>query len=105
MALNLKIVTPNGILFDGDVESVNVKTTEGYIGILEWHIPIVANIDIGPMTYKVNGKVRNLSVSGGLLISNLHEVRVISDKIQYTSVLKAEAEDASSQRIKKVSLS
>jgi len=35
MALNLKIITPNGIFFDDEVLYVSVKTTEGYIGLLE----------------------------------------------------------------------
>jgi|GEM_PF-880303 len=35
MALNLKIITPDGIFFNGPVDSVNIKTTEGYITLLE----------------------------------------------------------------------
>lgn len=88
MALNLKIITPDGIFFDGSVDSVNVKTTEGYITILEWHTPLVANIAISSMAYKINGKVHDLNIAGGLLISTLHEVRIISDKIRYPSTLK-----------------
>lgn len=102
MALNLKIITPDGILFDGEIDSVNVKTTEGYISILEWHIPIIANLAISPMTYRIKDKVRNLTVAGGLLITNLHEVRIISDKIEYTSILRAEEKNASTQRVKKI---
>lgn len=103
MALNLKIITPDGIFFDGAIDSVNVKTTEGYITILEWHTPIIANIAISSMMYRVNGNSRNLSVAGGLLISTQHEVRIISDKIEYTSVLKNQENNATSERIKKVS--
>ncbi|MGL5268699.1 MAG: F0F1 ATP synthase subunit epsilon [Spiroplasma sp.] len=102
MALNLEIITPDGILFDGSVDSVNVKTTEGYITILEWHTPLIANIAISSMRYKINNQVRNLSIAGGLLISTLHEVRIISDKIEYTSVLKEQESMAASKRIKKV---
>lgn len=103
MALNLKIITPDGILFDGTVDSVNIKTTEGYITILEWHTPLIANIAISSMMYRINGNPRNLSIAGGLLISTLHEVRIISDKIEYTSVLKNQESIATSERIRKVS--
>lgn len=102
MALNLKIITPDGIFFDGSVESVTLKTTEGYITILEWHTPLVANIAISSMRYKINNQVRNLSIAGGLLISTLHEVRIITDKIEYTSVLKKQGSVADDKRIKKV---
>lgn len=105
MALNLKIITPDGILFAGEIDSVNVKTTEGYISILEWHIPIIANLAISSMTYKIKDKIRNLTVAGGLLITSLHEVRIISDKIEYTSILKAEVDNASTQRVRKITTS
>lgn len=85
MALNLKIITPDGIFFDGKVDSVNVKTTEGYITILEWHTPLIANIVISTMMYRVNSQPSNLSIAGGLLITTLHDVRIITDKIDYNT--------------------
>lgn len=103
MALNFKIITPNGIFFSGIVEWINVKTTEGYIGILEWHVPLIANIQISKMSFKIKDKVRNLTISGGLLVSNLHDVRIISDKVEYTSVLKTQEQKALDNRIKRVS--
>lgn len=102
MALNLKIITPDGIFFNGNIDSVTLKTTEGYITILEWHTPLVANIAISSMRYKINNQVRNLSIAGGLLISTLHEVRIISDKIEYTSVLKKQESIADDKRMRKV---
>jgi F-type H+-transporting ATPase subunit epsilon len=81
MALKLKIITPEGIFFDGTIDSVNVKTTEGYITILEWHTPLIANIAISNMMYRVRNQPHTLSIAGGLLISTLHEVRIITDKI------------------------
>lgn len=84
MALNLKIITPDGIFFNGSVDSVNIKTTEGYITLLEWRTPLIANIAIAPMMYRINGHPHYLSIAGGILITTLHEVRVISDTIQHT---------------------
>lgn len=85
MALNLKIITPDGIFFNGPVDSVNIKTTEGYITLLEWRTPLIANIAIAPMMYRVNGQAHYLNIAGGILITTLHEVRVISDTIQHVS--------------------
>lgn len=95
MALNLKIITPDGIFFNGPVDSVNIKTTEGYITLLEWRTPLIANIAIAPMMYRINGRPHYLSIAGGILISNLHEVRVISDTIQNTSSTKEQDKDDS----------
>ncbi|MBE4704233.1 FoF1 ATP synthase subunit delta/epsilon [Spiroplasma platyhelix] len=91
MALKLKIITPDGIFFDGTVDSVNIKTTEGYITILEWHTPLIANIAISNMMYRINNQPHNLSIAGGLLITTLHDVRIITDKIDNTSGVKNQA--------------
>lgn len=85
MALNLKIITPDGMFFNGPVDSVNIKTTEGYVTILEWHTPLIANIAIAPMMYRINDHPHYLSIAGGILITTLHEVRIISDTIQYAT--------------------
>ncbi len=103
MALNLKIITPDGIFFDGEVQWVNVKTTEGYVGILEWHTPLIANIQISKMSFKIKEKVYDLTISGGLLVTDLHMVRIISDKVEYTSILKKQEIRVSDERIKRVS--
>ncbi|WP_342266421.1 F0F1 ATP synthase subunit epsilon [Spiroplasma endosymbiont of Villa modesta] len=103
MALNLKIITPDGIFFYGEVQWVNVKTTEGYVGILEWHTPLIANIQISKMSFKIKEKIRNLTISGGLLVTDLHMVRIISDKVEYTSILKEQETKVFDERIKRVS--
>ena len=103
MALNLKIITPDGIFFDEEVQWVNVKTTEGYVGILEWHTPLIANIQISKMSFKIKEKVRNLTISGGLLVTDLHMVRIISDKVEYTSILKEQETKVFDERIKRIS--
>ncbi len=99
MALNLKIITPDGIFFNGPVDSVNIKTTEGYITLLEWRTPLIANIAIAPMMYRINGHPHYLSIAGGILISTLHEVRVISDTIKNTS--NANEHESNDSEIKK----
>ncbi len=40
--LKLKINTPEGEIFSGNVKEVVVPTEDGEIGILPWHIPLVS---------------------------------------------------------------
>lgn len=55
------------------------------------------------MSFKDKEKVRNLTISGGLIVTDLHSVRIISEKVEYTSILKAKETQASEKRIKRVS--
>ena len=63
----LKIVTPDGIAFDGQAEALTVRTTEGDIGILPGHIPCVAPLGMGRATIVIDGKRRYAACIGGML--------------------------------------
>ena len=45
--MHLKIITNEKIVFDEDVDEVYTKTTDGEIGILKNHVPVMAALDIG----------------------------------------------------------
>ena len=63
----LKIVTPDGIAFEGQVESLTVRTTTGDLGILAGHINCVAPLGMGRATIVTNGKQRYAACIGGMV--------------------------------------
>ncbi len=42
---HLQIVTPDGLMFDGDAEKLLVRTTEGDVGIMSGHCDYVTPVD------------------------------------------------------------
>ncbi len=46
-AFSLKIVTPDGLKFDGEVTGVSVRAITGDLGILAGHAPLVAPLGMG----------------------------------------------------------
>ena len=65
----LKILTPEGVVYDGMAESVIVRTTVGDKGILAKHEPYVAALTIGQAKIRINGTVRIGAVSSGIAFS------------------------------------
>ena len=63
----LKILTPEGVVYDGMAESVIVRTTVGDKGILAKHEPYVAALTIGQAKIRINGTVRIGAVSSGIV--------------------------------------
>lgn len=63
----LKILTPEGVVYDGMAESVIVRTTVGDKGILAKHEPYVAALTIGQAKIRINGAVRIGAVSSGIV--------------------------------------
>ena len=63
----LKIVTPDGLIFDGHAEELIVRTTSGDLGILAGHINCVAPLGMGRATVIIDGKRRYGACIGGMV--------------------------------------
>lgn len=82
MKINLKIITPTGIFFNAMIDVVTVKTTEGYLGILPNHIPLVANLVVAPMFIRQNERVHKLAITAGILYVTRTEIKILTDHIE-----------------------
>ncbi len=63
----LRIVTPDGMEFEGDVEMLTVRTTSGDLGVLAGHINCVAPLGMGMATVQMDGRKRTAACIGGML--------------------------------------
>ena len=59
------LVSPEKLLFAGDVDQVDVPGTEGDFGVLAGHAPIVSALRPGIMTVYVGGNAQRMVVLGG----------------------------------------
>lgn len=64
---SLKIVTPDGIRFDGQAEELIVRTTTGDMGFLAGHINCCAPLGMGRATVVVDGQTRYAACIGGMV--------------------------------------
>ncbi len=70
--LTLKIISPKGTSFDGEVELVKVPGTAGLFEILENHAPIISSLEKGVVEYTVPGQgVQTVNIGGGFV--ELHD--------------------------------
>ena len=66
--LQLKIVSPERIEFEGDVKRVVVPGTAGMFEILNNHAPIISTLDKGVVEYtKTDGTNEALDITGGFV--------------------------------------
>lgn len=66
-AFHIEIVTPDGIEYSGETESILVRTDDGDVEILAGHTDLFASIGVGRARLLVDGKARFASVNGGFL--------------------------------------
>lgn len=82
LTYTLKIVTPNEIVFEGNVEHTMVPAALGYMGILASHAPLVSPITSGKLVFREPGeKTTTLQVEGGFLEVRKDRVLVLTDKV------------------------
>lgn len=63
----LKIVTPDGLIYDGQAEELIVRASTGDMGILAGHINCVASLGMGRATVVIDGKKRYGACIGGMV--------------------------------------
>ena len=68
MSFNLQIVSPDKSVFDEDIEMVIIPGTEGDIGILSNHMPLITSLRLGNIyIYKDKKIIKKFLVNGGIL--------------------------------------
>ena len=65
--IELHIITPLGIVFEGTVDSVSVPTSSGVIGILPNHIPLISVLKAGELITTEEGQHTSYAVWNGVL--------------------------------------
>jgi len=64
--LKLEIVTPDGVIFDGDVKEVNLPGAEGEFGVLAGHATLVSLLETGVIMYiRADGKEVAVAINSG----------------------------------------
>lgn len=76
---HLKVITPNAIILDEDVEQIIARSTDGEIGILPEHIPLITSLTSAPFQYWSGGERKVAAVLGGMMEVSKDGVTVISD--------------------------
>ena len=77
--LILSIVTPEKQLVSEEVDQVNVPGTEGDLGILHDHAPILTLLRTGLLSYEKEGETIFMVVSGGYLEVTDNRVTVLAE--------------------------
>jgi len=77
--LKLKIITPQNILVDEEVDAVFSKSIEGEFGILPDHVPYMTDLDVGVTEYRTENKKEFVSTMEGVLQVKDNTVTILSD--------------------------
>lgn len=98
----LKIVTPDGLIYDGEAEELIVRTTGGDVAILARHINYVAPLGMGRAVVVSGSNRRTAACIGGMLSVVDGEVTLVPTTFEWSDKIDVERAERSYERADKV---
>lgn len=94
MPIHCAVVTQDRLLFDGNVDIVVAPGSEGEMGILPNHAPLLAQLAYGILRLRQGGEEQAFAIAGGVLEVRPDGVTVLADvgeNVQEIDLARAEA--------------
>ena len=98
----LSIVTPEKTFYETDIESLVVPGTEGYLGVLSNHAPLITALKPGRIEFRdAEDKVKLAAVSGGFLEVSNNVATLLADAAEFGDEIDIERAQMAYDREKK----
>ena len=97
-AFHIEIVTPDGIEYSGNVESLLVRADDGDVEILAGHTDLLASLGVGRARLLIDGKPRFASVNGGFLSVKGGVVRLCAITFEFADQIDLKRAEAAKEK-------
>ena len=98
----LKVVTPDGLEFDGQATELIVRTTSGDMGIMAGHVNCVAPLGMGRALVVTEEGRRTAACIGGILSVLNGEVRLVPTTFEWADEIDVKRADDSEARARQI---
>jgi F-type H+-transporting ATPase subunit epsilon len=102
--IKLDISTPDREVLSASVDEVILPGAEGYLGVLPGHAPLIANLDVGEIAYRVGSEQKYAACSGGFAEVLGDSVSVLAETAELASEIDVErarlAQQQAEERLK-----
>ncbi|MFB3142704.1 MAG: ATP synthase F1 subunit epsilon, partial [Acidobacteriota bacterium] len=88
--IELEIVTPEQLLFSGEVEEVVVPGSEGYLGILPGHAPLLSELQIGVISYRQDSQETKVFCNRGFVEVLPDRVSILAEAAEFPDQINVE---------------
>ena len=85
MPLQLEIVTPERQVYSDTVDSVQLPGSEGELGVLPHHAPLVSTLGVGELRFRKEGTEESFAIVGGFLQVRPDRVVVLAETADLAS--------------------
>lgn len=100
--IHASIITPDGSIFDGDVDAISLPTPDGEITVLPHHIPLISIVVPGTIMVRTGKDEQLFAVSRGVIEVDGKVIRVLTDTADRAEKLEEAAVEAAKARAEKL---
>ena len=98
-AFALEIVTPERVIYSGQVASLQAPGSEGSFGVLAGHMPLLASLQVGLLRFaEEGGNEVQMAVSGGFTEVGREQVIVLAETAERAEEVDIQRAESSRQR-------
>jgi F-type H+-transporting ATPase subunit epsilon len=90
MPLQLEIVTPERLAYSDEVDSVQLPGSEGELGVLPRHAPLISTLGVGELRIRKGGAEESFAIVGGFLQVRPDKVVVMAETADMASEIDLE---------------
>ena len=94
----LRIITPDRVFYEGDIEMVEFNTTEGEVGVLPGHIPMTVVIKPGILTITEAEETKEAALHSGFAEILPEGVVILAEVVEWPSEIDEGRAEAARQR-------
>ena len=99
--MRLQIITPIKTILDEEVESVTLSTTEGDMGVLYDHEPVVVLLGYKKVVYTQNGSKKQATTLGGFAEITKDQVTILTDASELANEIDVDRAKKARERAEK----
>jgi len=97
----LEIVAPERVVYSDDVYMVIARATNGDIGILPGHAPLITGLQIGVVRIKKEGTEERVAVAGGFMEVKPDKVVIVANAAERAEEIDVSRAQAAKERAEK----
>jgi len=94
---HFELITPSDVKIHRDVESIIAPGSDGYLGVLVGHTPLITSLKEGKLSVRFDGQVRSFLIGSGYLEVTKGQVIILTEYVKLTD---EEMEDLKTWAIK-----
>jgi len=87
MSLNVRVITPDKVVWDASAEELILPSSTGQLGILTDHAPLLTALDIGVMRLKVDGNWTSIVIMEGFAEVEDNKITILSNGAEEGSTI------------------